>query len=72
MSQGDWNGTGAHTNYSTESMRNPGGMDAIMAAIEKLSKTHAEHISQVGAGLGSRVHAHGWLFAAGGACRYSC
>ncbi|KAF6261552.1 glutamine synthetase [Scenedesmus sp. NREL 46B-D3] len=46
--KGDWNGTGAHTNYSTETMRNPGGMTAIMDAIEKLSKTHAEHISQYG------------------------
>lgn len=53
--RGDWNGTGAHTNYSTESMRNPGGMDAIMDAIEKLSKTHAEHISQYGTGNEDRL-----------------
>jgi hypothetical protein len=53
--KGDWNGTGAHTNYSTETMRNPGGMDAIMAAIDKLSKTHAEHISQYGTGNEQRL-----------------
>jgi glutamine synthetase len=53
--KGDWNGTGAHTNYSTETMRKPGGMDAIMAAIEKLSKTHAEHISQYGTGNEARL-----------------
>jgi len=27
-------------------MRVPGGMDAINAAIERLSKTHAEHIAK--------------------------
>jgi hypothetical protein len=43
-------GTGAHTNFSTESMRKEGGMKAILAAIERLSKTHAEHISQYGTG----------------------
>jgi hypothetical protein len=53
--KGDWNGTGAHTNFSTESMRKPGGMDVIMKAIDKLSKTHAEHISQYGTGNEQRL-----------------
>ena len=53
--KGDWNGTGAHTNYSTAGMRKPGGMDAIMAAIDKLSKTHAEHIAHYGTGNEERL-----------------
>lgn len=48
-------GTGAHTNFSTQSMRVDGGMTAIKAAIEKLSKTHAEHIAQYGSG--AQLHA---------------
>jgi len=46
--KGDWNGAGCHTNYSTKTMRNDGGYDAIIKAIEKLGKKHAEHIAVYG------------------------
>ena len=42
------NGSGCHTNYSTESMRNAGGLDVIYAAIEKLRLKHTEHMKVYG------------------------
>jgi len=55
---GDWNGTGAHTNFSTAAMRNEGGMEAIVVACELLSKKHPEHIAVYGADNHLRLTGH--------------
>ena len=47
--QGDWNGSGLHTNFSYPQLRDVGGEDYVKSILDGFGSRHAEHLAEYGA-----------------------
>jgi glutamine synthetase len=48
LTHGEWNGSGLHTNFSNNKMRDNGGYDYFMAIFNSFASRHEEHINAYG------------------------
>lgn len=48
LQHGEWNGSGLHTNFSTDMMRNQGNEDYFMALFNAFESRHEDHIKSYG------------------------
>lgn len=48
LTHGEWNGSGLHTNFSNDRMRNEGGYDYFMAIFNSFASRHEDHIKAYG------------------------
>ena len=55
LSHGEWNGSGLHTNFSTDKMRHEGNEEYFMALFNAFESRHDEHIKAYGSNNNLRL-----------------
>jgi len=48
LTHGEWNGSGLHTNFSNDKMRNEGGYEYFLSIFNSFASRHEEHIKAYG------------------------